>query len=109
MLKALNNSSLKTEIYEIVDQDLIPVIQSNLDSLRENIRKAVKGNNGIITQFKEINDINISEISKSIKEIDETKDIEAENEKFAIEKREVDKIAKASSGFLQIWDMVERG
>ena len=60
-------------------------------------------------QFKDINDINSAEISDSIKKIDETKDLEDMNLKLAIEKQSVDKIAELSSGFLQIWDMVEKG
>ena len=60
-------------------------------------------------QFKDINDINSAEISESIKKIDETKDLEAMNLKLAVEKQGVDKIAALSTGFLQIWDMVEKG
>ena len=106
MLKALESDDLKTTIYNIIDHDLVLVLDDNLEKLRVNVNKAA---NSIMKQFKDINDINSAEISDSIKKIDETKDLEDMNLKLAIEKQSVDKIAELSSGFLQIWDMVEKG
>ena len=106
MLKALESDDLKTTIYNIIDHDLVPALDDNLEKLRVNVNKAA---NSIMNQFKDINDINSAEISDSIKKIDETKDLEAMNLKLAIEKQSVDKIAELSVGFLQIWDMVEKG
>lgn len=106
MLKALDSNDLKKTIYNIIDHDLVPVLDDNLEKLRVNVNKAA---NSIMNQFKDINDINSAEISESIKKIDETEDLEAMNLKLAIEKQSVDKIAELSVGFLQIWDMVEKG
>lgn len=106
MLKALESDDLKKTIYDIVDHDLVLVLDDNLEKLRVNVNKAA---NSIMKQFKDINDINSAEISESIKKIDETKDLEAMNLKLAVEKQVVDKIAALSAGFLQIWDMVEKG
>lgn len=106
MLKALDSNDLKKTIYNIIDHDLVPVLDDNLEKLRVNVNKAA---NSIMSQFKDINDINSAEISESIKKIDETEDLEAMNLKLAIEKQSVDKIAELSAGFLQIWDMVEKG
>ena len=106
MLKALDSNDLKKTIYNIIDHDLVPVLDDNLEKLRVNMNKAA---NSIMNQFKDINDINSAEISESIKKIDETEDLEAMNLKLAIEKQSVDKIAELSVGFLQIWDMVEKG
>ena len=106
MLKALESDDLKTTIYNIIDHDLVPALDDNLEKLRVNVNKAA---NSIMKQFKDINDINSAEISESIKKIDETKDLEAMNLKLAVEKQGVDKIAALSAGFLQIWDMVEKG
>ena len=106
MLKALDSNDLKKTIYNIIDHDLVPVLDDNLEKLRVNVNKAA---NSIMNQFKDINDINSEEISESIKKIDETEDLEAMNLKLAIEKQSVDKIAELSVGFLQIWDMVEKG
>lgn len=106
MLKALDSSDLKKTIYDIIDHDLVPILDDNLEKLRININKAA---DSIMKQFKDINDINSAEISESIKKVDETKDLEALNLKLAVEKQGVDKIAELSAGFLKIWDMVEKG
>ena len=106
MLKALDSSDLKKTIYDIIDHDLVPILDDNLEKLRININKAA---DSIMKQFKDINDINSAEISESIKKVDETKDLEALNLKLAVEKQGVDKIAGLSAGFLKIWDMVEKG
>ena len=50
MLKALDSNDLKKTIYNIIDHDLVPVLDDNLEKLRVNVNKAA---NSIMNQFKD--------------------------------------------------------
>lgn len=102
ILEQVKGAELRLEIHE----SLIPGIKKGYVELEGKVGQEI---DKIIQEFKEINDRNVEDISRSIEKIDNTKEIDELNERFRFEQRGLDEIAQNAEGFMKLWREVEKG